>query len=235
MTAEQGYQFYPSRYHPPVGHAQLDVYLAAAPMGRIFDAASLGVRILDQIDAVPRTLVVVHHDESSGRRYRVALGRFWLHDFSGHALEGFSFGGNLTITSLDGQTTCRFESAAPVFELDPDSYDVERVFVDAVEALAGVLRAEWQDGSDAEWLTNLATVESFPLFVSSLATVQARLSDLAPDASYDLDTARLRSWISRVIQTLHRAGEWPEHVPTLGEMEQAAASARALAKSPGGL
>ncbi len=226
MTAEQGYHFYPSRYVPAIGHEKLDVYLTTTPGGRVFDAAGFHVRVLDPTQETPSTLTVMHSPEFSGRSYRVALGRFWLFDFYGHSLEGFSFGGDLTLHCQDGETLCRFKSSAPVLELAPDSYDVERIFVDAVEAMAGVLRAEWRDGSDVEWLSSLEKVEPFSLFASSLVTLKAYLDELSLNGTYASDPARLKTWIKRAITTLRNAGEWPERAPTLAELEQTMIQAR---------
>lgn len=226
MSAEQGYRFYPSRYAPAIGHEKLDVYLAAKPEGRIFDAAGFHVRVLDPTQETPRTVTIVHNTEFSGQSYRVALGRFWLFDFYGHSLEGFSFGGDLTTHCQDGETLCHFKSSAPVLELAPDSYDVERIFVDAIEAMAGVLRAEWRDGSDVEWLSSLEKVEPFSLFASSLVTLKAYLDELSLNGTYAGDSARLKTWINRAINTLRSAGEWPERAPTLAEMEQTMIQAR---------
>lgn len=232
MNAEQGYLFYPSRYTPAIGHEKLDVYLAAKPEGRIFDAAGFHVRVLDPTQETPRTLTFVHNAEFSGRSYRVALGRFWLFDFSGHSLEGFSFGGDLTVDGEGGHTLCHFKSSAPMFELASDSFDVERIFVDAIEAIAGVLRAEWRDGGDVEWLSGLEKVEPYSLFASCLVTVQAYVDDLSLNGGYVSDSTRLKTWIKRAINTLRNAGEWPERAPTLAELQQTIGQTRKPSGKP---
>lgn len=229
MNAEAGYLFYPSPYRPAIGHSKLDVFLRSAPTGRVFDTAGLHLRVLDPGLETPATLAVVHNPELPERHHRVAAGRFWLFDFRGHALEGFSFGGKLMAVRQEERTFCSFESNAPIFELDPDSFDVERVFVDTLEAVAGVLRAEWRDGNDAEWLANLVTVDPFSLFVSSLASVQSYLDSSPSNGDEGVDLARLRAWVRRAVHSLRGAGEWPEHPPTLAEMEQARSRSQAQA------
>jgi hypothetical protein len=222
MSAEAGYLFYPSRYRPAIGHEKLDVFLSPAPTGRVFDCAGFYLRARADEWATPTTISLVHNAEMPARSYHVTPGRFWLYDFGGHSLEGFSFGGNLIAVCQNGQTVCSLESNAPILELDPDSYDVERIFVDAVEAIAGVLRAEWRDDGDAEWLSNLASVEPLALFVSCLVTVQASLND----GGHDGDSMRLKTWIRRAIRSLRNAGEWPEQTPTLSQLEQALSQAQ---------
>lgn len=220
MTAKTGYHFYPSHYSPAIGHDKLEVVLAPAPTERVFDCAGFHLRVLEADHDAPTTISIVHNNEIAERRYRVALGRFWLYDFTGHSLEGFSFGGKLIVVHNNDRTVCSFESEAPIFELETDTIDVERVFVDEVEAIAGVLRAEWRDSSDVEWLASLAAIKPSTLFVSCLVTVQAYLNDVSSNGTYAGDSQRLKSWIRRTIHTLQDAGEWPEHTLTLAELEQ---------------
>lgn len=228
MSAEAGYIFAPSPYRPAIGHSRLEVSLRPAPTGRVFDCACLHLRVRGNDSDTPATIAIIHNDEIAGRDLLVTPGRFWLYDFEGHVLEGFSFGGHLRTVCQNGQTLCRLETNAPLLELDPDSYDVERVFVDAIEAIAGVLRAEWRDEDDVEWLSNLATVEPFPLFVSCLVSVQAGLDD----GGHDNDSMRLKSWINRAIHSLRDAGEWPEQTPMLAELEQRLSQAQKPSSPP---
>lgn len=220
MSAEAGYIFYRSRYNPAIGHEKLDVLLASAPTGRVFDAVVLSLRVFEDGQATPIALSIVYNAKTAERQYRVAPGRFWLYDFSGHAIEGFSFGGLLTTSNQNGQTLCRFESNAPLFELDADAYDVERVFVDTLEAIAGILRAEWHDSGDVEWLSNLAAVDPFRLFASCLVSLQAYLNEVSPNGTVDGDAQRLKAWLRRAMRGLRAAGQWSEQTPTLAALEQ---------------
>ncbi len=213
-----GYSFHPSLFQPPLGHAGLDVSLRPEPVDRVFDTESADFFVRLQEDAEPTLLRVASGAPPGEQVYRLAPGRFWLNDRYNNVLEGFVFGGDLRVVADDEHAACYLTSPAPLFELDPETHDVERTFVDEIEALTAIERAESPEDEDL-WLPSLLAAEPFQLFVGYLVTIEKRLAAMAT-AGYDADSAQLRTWVRRAIRTLREAGEWPEQAPTLDDLEE---------------
>lgn len=216
MMKTPGYLFHPSLFQPPIGHAGLDISLCAEPVDRVFDTESADFFVRLHEDEEPSLLRVASGAPPGEQEYRLAPGRFWLNDRYSNVLEGFVFGGNLRVVTDNEHTACYLTSPAPLFELDPDTHDVERTFVDEIEALTAIERAETPEDEDL-WLPSLLAAEPFQLFVGYLVTIDKRLAAMAT-AGYD-DSVQLRTWVRRAIKTLRDAGEWPEHAPTLDDLE----------------
>ncbi len=209
-----GYYFYPSTYSPPLGHASVDVFLAVCENDWFFPTKTAAFPVADDDEGVHH-LHVTHSWTLGQRSYRLAPGIFFLIACDGDLVEGFSFGGDLTVDCEDDHIKCQLRSSAPFFDLS-DTTELVTILVPEFEAELGRLRAGWQ-GPDEEFDRRVAAADPFALFVVSLGLSNAyahRLPALDSD-QYLLDD---RQAVRRAVHTLQKAGQWPATPVTLHQM-----------------
>ena len=95
---------------------------------------------------------------------------------------------------------------------DPDSAPTASLFNPALVARE---RAETQN--DELLAHKLANADPFQLFVASLAALDVRAKKLAASAKTQ-QYRQLASQVSKAIQAVKEAGEWPDPVPNLEEL-----------------
>ncbi len=208
-----GYYFHPSTYSPFLGHASVDVFLAASEDGWYFPTKSATFPVAD--DEGIHHLHVSHSWTGGQRDYRLAPGIFFLAAWDGDLVEGFSFGGDLTVDGEDDHIKCQLCSSAPFFDLS-DTTELVTILVPEFEAELGRLRAEWQ-GTDEAFDRRVAAADPFTLFVVSLRLSDAyahRLPALDSD-EFMLDDRRA---VSHALHILQNAGQWPDKPPTLHQL-----------------
>lgn len=208
-----GYYFHPSTYSPPLGHASVDVFLAASEDGWYFPTKSATFPVAD--DEGIHHLHVSHSWDFGQRDYKLAPGIFFLAAWDGDLVEGFSFGGDLAVDNEDDHISCRLSSSAPFFDLT-DTNGLEGILVPEFEAQLGRLRAEWTD-TDAEFDRRVATADPASLFVASLRLSNAYAHRLPAQDSdeFMLDD---RQTVSHALHILQNAGQWPEQPATLHQL-----------------
>ncbi len=208
-----GYYLHPSNYHPSLGYAGLDVYLAASQPDRFFDTEAA----LFSINTGDKTIQmeILHPVATTPARYQVAFGRFLLLAYNGDVEIGMSFGGLLEIETRDTYTLCHLSSSAPIFDIE-ESGGLVATLESEIEAELARLRPQWT-GSDAAFDSRLASIDALTLFVASLSLLDDYLDNHVQAAPAD-DVLAERTAVRQAIRALQRAGQWPQPVPSLREL-----------------
>ena len=209
-----GYYLHSSALTPALGHAGLDVYLTNPPQTeRFFDTARAVFTVFE--DDESKRLHVLHPSLRPNRRYQVLPGRFFIEAHDGDLVEGLCFGGELTVEINGGYTVAHLVSPAPIFDFgDPD--DAMNVLDEEMEAELARLRAQWH-GGEHDFVARIAQLDPQTLLVTALHLAQRQLQR-EQNAYQSDETAEDLTGIRYAIHALRRAGEWPEHVSSLGEL-----------------
>ena len=208
-----GYYFHPSTYAAHLGHAAVDVFLAPSEDDWYFPTQSAIFPVAD--DQGIHRLYVSHSWTFSQRNHRLAPGIFFLVAQDGDLIEGFSFGGDLTINSEDDHISCLLNSAAPFFDLSNPTR-LAAILIPEFEAQLARLRAEWTD-IDAEYDRRVAAADPVSLFIAGLDLSNAYTHRLPASVSDDsvLDEQHA---VNHAVHILKSAGDWPEKPPTLRQL-----------------
>lgn len=205
--------YFPSRYHPPLGHGGFEVRLAGAPGDRYFDARRVLLPI-EQGGALRR--LAVEHPYRLAEEVRFVSGRIRLEAFDGDVIEIVTFGGRAHITTEGDQTAVRVESSAPFLPLTDDPESPFVILESELEAVLAQSRAGW--GRDEyRHLDRLGEVEPMTLFVAAIATLDERLTRLAR-ADEDEATRAALHLVRHIRQTLEKAAEWPVDATDLNHL-----------------
>lgn len=212
MLEQQGYHFHPHHYSFPLGHPQLDFDLLAKPGERSFNLKLVHIRIWEDGDL--RQEALSHLVRQPGK-LQVFPGRFWLETYDGQRINGFCFGGELQIIHFSDFTRCHLTSPAPIGSLSGKADSPQTILFDELAALVAKERAGAKN--DEVLARKLANADPFQLFVASLAALDARAKKLAATAKTQ-QYRQLASLVSKAIQAIKEAGEWPDSVPDLEKL-----------------
>ena len=141
--------------------------------------------------------------------------RFSLETFDGQTVNGFCFGGELQIVPFPNFTRCHLTSSAPIANLSHKPDSPQFIIVNELAALVARERAETKN--DELLAHKLANADPFQLFVASLAALDVRAKKLAASAKTQ-QYRQLASQVSKAIQAVKEAGEWPDPAPNLEEL-----------------
>jgi len=208
-----GYFFHPSSYSPPLGHAAVDVFLASSENGWYFPTQTAVFPVVQ--DKGVGHVYLTHSWTMPHRDYSLAPGLFYIVAQDGDLVEGFSFGGNLTVDQNENEISCNLSSPAPFFDL-ADTTGLVEILVPEFEAELARLRAEWT-GSDDEFDLRVAMTDPVALLIASLRLSNAYVHRLP---AMDVDDTVLpgRQVVSHAIHILQHAGQWPEQPDTLHKL-----------------
>lgn len=213
MNNQPGYVYHSSKYSPALGCAAVDVFLTHSPAGRFFDAASAEFKIGD--GGVVKFSKITHPWQSQ-QQLRVVPGHFSLTDHSGSMVQGYSMGGDLSISSEGDVTVCRLTSSAPIFDLRDDPDAVGRVLVGELESLIARRQAAW-GLDDAGFNHRLTQVDPFQFFLASVAEIDDRLKNFQ-GAAPNTRLQAVKQTVRKIIDTLKNSGDWPASRPVLTDI-----------------
>lgn len=208
-----GYFMHPSTYTPPLGHASMEVFLAASNAERYFDTEALLLSVSDGDKT--RQVQFVHPAVPARQTHPAVFGRFYLLAYDGDVVEGMSLGGTLTVEAHDTYTHCQLTSPAPIFDIEENA-GLLASLESEIEAELARVRAEWK-GSDAAFDRQLASLPPLTLLATSLVLLDSYLHKPTQAIAPDEELAE-RTAVQRAIRTLQQAGQWPQSVPTLREL-----------------
>lgn len=208
-----GYFFHPSKYSPPLGHATVDVFLALSEDGWFFPTRSATFPVVDETGITH--LTVAHAGASARRDYKLAPGLFYIVAWDGDLVEGFTFGGDLTVECTDDHVCCQLRSAAPIFDL-ADTTGLVEILAPEFEAELARLRADWTETDDG-FDRVVVMLDAFALFVASLHLSDTYVHRL-PAMDSDDTVLDGRQAVSHAIRILQHAGEWPDKPATLHQL-----------------
>jgi hypothetical protein len=204
--ADEGLEFHPSPYDPPLGYAGFDVELSDEPSARFFDARRLSFPV-EEGGALKRQ--TVEHPWGQSPELRFAAGRIRLDAHDGDHMELFGFGGTAAITTTGSVTRCHVTTSAPLLPLTDDPNDPLAVLESELEVMIAQNRARW--GADEYvHLERLGHVEPLTLFAASFNALERRLQTLAAVEDDAREALRLARGVREIVQ---RAGQWPTNAP----------------------
>lgn len=208
-----GYFMHPSTFTPPLGHASMDVFLAASDPERYFDTEALLISVSDGDKT--RQVQIVHPALPARQSLAVVFGRFYLLAYDGDVVEGMSLGGTLTVEAHETYTHCHLTSPAPIFDIE-ESGGLVATLEAEIEVELARLRVEWQ-ASDAAFDRQLASIDSLTLFRACLGLLDDYLHN-HPQAVTPDEVLAERTAVRQAIRSLQQAGQWPQPVPSLREL-----------------
>ncbi len=178
IPGQLGYLFHPVAEAQDTGSFQLDVLICRTPTHEHYDPERASFRAVGPGGELCQTLV--GHPWYGQKQLRVAPGYISLRDRKQKAVEGFTFGGEVTIATRPDCTVLRFSSPAPILELS-EVFSASRAYwvttlVHEFEGLLARARVPWR-GDDHGFEQRLASVEPATLFLAGLAAVAARLEE----------------------------------------------------------
>jgi hypothetical protein len=212
-----GYYYYPSKYSPPLGHPQLDVYLTNEPSQRFFDAHK-AIFLVAEADGF-RELTITHpwEDWMGPEEERICAGRLQLLDSQEISHYGFSLGGSLHIENRAAYTLCTLTSSAPIFNLmEDDDHSAEDLLVNEIEALFAQRVATWGI-DDTGYVRRMSEVEPSTLFISALVALEKQIQELPLEVK-EHGYQEVSHKIKETIRILKEAGDWPLNIPLISDL-----------------
>ncbi|GAB4577908.1 MAG: hypothetical protein Fur0022_06400 [Anaerolineales bacterium] len=139
--------------------------------------------------------------------FEYACGHIFLYDRKGKKVDAFTFGGKAHVQATREVTTVVFESPAPIFEVTPVNPVVD-LFIDEVEILLAMRRAEWlkASGHAHGYEERLALAAPVELYIACLQAVEIRLAH--GDTGEMEKEMRLQSAIRTELLRLKEEGAW---------------------------
>jgi hypothetical protein len=212
-----GYYFYPSKYSPPLGHPQVDVYLMSEPSERFFDAHKV-IFPAAESDGF-RELTITHpwEDWMGSEVERICAGRFKLIDSNKVSHYGFSLGGNLRIQNLDAYTLCSMSSSAPIFNLIMDgNQSAEDLLVNEIEVLIAERKAAWGT-NEAGFAKRMSEIEPLTFFLAALVTLEGEIQEI-PLETREHGFHGISEIIRETVTIMKEAGDWPLDIPAISNL-----------------
>ncbi len=218
MTDQPGYYYHPSKYTPPLGHPQLDIYLVDEQTERFFDAH--GVEFLVFEKERSSILKVVHSQQSGifSGTYHVCAGRILIYDHAGDEVEGFSFGGDLEIVWSGDYTRCTLTSSAPIFSLSTDPQSVNEIIFSEIEAVLAEKRAERHKKGGEKFYKRLCEIDPMKLCVATFNAMLIRLVEIEAAYKHDHKHVEAHKVVDEAIRTLKDAHDGMLVVYSLDEL-----------------
>jgi len=193
----------------------VEIHIGATQIERFFDTCQAIFPIAEEGSL--SQLVVEHPwlSEGSSNRRHVCAGRFSFYESDGDEHQGFSFGGELEVSQDERWVSCRFSSAAPMYNLQEDYSSSDRWLVDEIEGVLARRRAVYAENENLFW-DRLQAVDSFELFLAVIADVKAEIQALSTAArsSYQAQYDHIK----HVIHILEVAGKWPTIPPRINDI-----------------
>jgi len=214
---EQGYHYYPSKYSPPLGHTQLDIYISSIPSDRLFNVCEAIFPTVEP-DGINELSIIHPWEEWMGSEtQKVCAGRFKMLENNRKTHNGFSLGGELKIQKEEMFTLCTLSSSAPIFNLTGEDADsAEELLVNEIEVLFAERKAAWER-DESGFAKRLLEVEPFTLFAATLISLDEEIEGI-PNKVQEHGYQTLLHFIENAIHTFKVSGEWPEEVPALADL-----------------
>ncbi len=161
-----GYLYHYPRLDHPTEHFRLDIHVTSEPTGLHFDV--LRVLIPTKTDTETIKLLKVTHPWPYEKSAGVAPGKIIMEDRVGKKEEAFTFGGQLTISNQDEQTSCILVSSAPILEIS-EAAPVHMHLAEEVEMILAEMQAKYSDHKEYE--QQLCKLDSLRLYSACLNTL----------------------------------------------------------------
>lgn len=187
----------------------LTVVIRESPTGQHFDPEEMRLDTAASPAGIEQ--LVVSHPWSGVRTHRACAGRILIEDRRQNRVEMFTFGGELTISTEGGETTCRLISPAPIIELIEEMLP-QTFMVYEVEVLLAQRRAAslMHHGYYEE---RLASIDPLTLYAACLhALHQQYASPLRTESDDELALLQLVHSEIRAVEHIHGG---PLDVPSL--------------------
>jgi hypothetical protein len=165
-----GYTLYAPRRASEPGHAGVEVVFRTLPSGLHFDPEWATLWVVS--DSGGMDSLMVEHPWLGDETYRVCAGQVDIGDRRGHKLDIFTFGGELSFSWTEAQTSMRLVSPAPIL-VSFRPHSVPAVLAEEVEIALAQRRAAWGEDTEA-FARRLAAVKPLSLYVACLAEILQR-------------------------------------------------------------
>ena len=210
----QGYKLNPSRYQPHLGNSRLQLLISSHPTKRFFDVKQ--IRLPTFYNRVYQKTQISRHELSPKESFQVCMGRFCLEAYQGFSRQGFSFGGALHVSILEGDLYCDFTSTAPIFMVGPDPVAVNNLIVDEILEFLAEKEAKLGQHED-EMYGRLAKFDPYAVFLACLVSLQEQLEGVPASLRRD-KYCKTAATIQKVIEIVRKTDGWDGCSPTLEEL-----------------
>jgi hypothetical protein len=217
---DQPYIYYSSKYTPPLGHTQLDIFLSKYPTQRYFDTRL--VRLPLERSGSIESINIEHPWEEwlGSSDLHVCAGRITMINHHDKAHYAFSMGGSLSIHNQEEYTICKLVSSAPIFNLqDHLAVNIETttgILVENLEELFAIRQAHWLS-DESTYFSRLIACEPLTLFVALLAALEEKYAGF-PISNRSERVRLAAQTVHHTIELLKNNGDWPHDVPDLDEI-----------------
>jgi len=209
---EFGYYFHPSKYKGLPGHPQLDINIYTQPTEQHFDPERVTLPVADSGGL---STVTITHPWSGHKQMQLCTGRIIIHDRRDKVVEGFTLGGEITITNLETATSCKITSPAPIIHLFEDE-DIATLLVSEFEAMLAKQRASWV-GKTSEFEQHLCQADPHTLFVAGLMAIKDSLTHTLA-VLHNERYYQTTHIINEAIHIVREKDKWPEQTPALSDL-----------------
>lgn len=202
-----GYLYHHPRLDRKDDLFRLEIFISEVPTEKHFDVLRTRVLVKEENGEIENLSIV--HPWTFGPTASLAPGMIIMEDRKGNKREGYSFGGTLSIVTLEDQTICTITSSAPILDLARTS-PVKKLMVDEVEGLMAHYRATLMP--ETHFSERLFVLRPIEFYLGCLLELDKKLEQLHASSELYLDLA------IHVHTELHRlaaAGLIPETVPSL--------------------
>lgn len=172
LMKDWGYYLLPKSHDSSPGYTGLLVAIRKQPTGQHFDPQTLRLRLRDAKGVARlRTLGWVMPLKESAY---ACPGRVILRDRSDKAVEFFTFGGSLEVTSGTDEMVYTLHSPAPILELTAHGETITDFLASETESLMAEVETKW--GRDEEGFNRrLAEIDPFQFYLASLQSILVHL------------------------------------------------------------
>ncbi len=209
-----GYVFLPPCHPNHLCHRQLDINLQDTPTLQHYDPEV--VQFMVASDFLGNSVMRVRHPWEGKEEIHAVVGTVIMEDRFDKVVEAFTFGGDLQISSKDGQTKCSLISKAPILPLLSRS-SIETVLAEEVEIILAERREVWDEAhKQIPFEQCLAEVDPFILYLSCLKNLQEKFS-LFPKPLPEY-LGKFVHFLRMEIKRLQSEQLWPLYVPDIEKL-----------------
>lgn len=170
-----GYLFHYPRLDKTAENFQLDIYISSVPTEKHFDVEHVRLDVKDPKNALEH--MTITHPWHYTKTVEVCAGKVIMSDRNGEKVEGFTFGGKLTVTVKESETDCVLVSPAPILEISSPN-PMHKLLAEELEVLLAKRKAGFT--KKYEYAHKLCDSDPFDLYLACMKELVEKFEDMHP-------------------------------------------------------